>query len=615
MQQTRTHVLILLTISLIIFFTNLGTARLWDRDEPRNAGCAVEMMERGNLVVPIFNDELRPQKPALLYWLIISAYHMFGVSEFAARFWSAVLAIGTVLATYFIGKRLINATAALWGAIALSTSTMFVVASRAATPDSVLIFCSTMAMLLYVWGTFSSKKQDSDAPTLRWDGYFFPQQYLIVVAMYAFMGLAVLAKGPVGFLLPCAIIGMFMLLQRLPAIDNEKWNAQGWMARLVVSTLRPFHPKHFLKTVWAMRPITLTVTVLLVAAPWYVVVGLQTNWDWPTKFLFTENLARATSTFENHNGGWLYYPFAIMLGFFPWSIFFGPMALNFDRQMARKHHWNMTYCFLLCWIGVQIGLFSFAQTKLPSYVTPCYPALALLVGIFLQQLATNKTAVSANFHRWSFVTLIVSGVLIATAMVITGKIYLQGDLRLVLIGLIPVVAGGFAIYGHVSDRMNWTVNSCLAGSVSFAIATFGFGTVVVDQHQESQQILNHIANSDSDVPIATFGCLESSWVFYAQQPIFELSADVRRNRWHDNRQHNWHRKTWPSPEQFTDAHPNAMIITTNDRLKELQVRLPSNYKVIEDSPYFLKDQRLVLLAPETTKRVAATQENGQPRQH
>ena len=137
MQKTHTQIGIIIGIGCLIFFTHLGSARLWDRDEPRNAGCAVEMMERGDLVVPMFNDELRPQKPALLYWLIISAYQIFGVGEFAARFWSAVLAIGTMLATYGIGRRLFNPSVALYSAIVLGTSMMFVVAGRAATPDSV----------------------------------------------------------------------------------------------------------------------------------------------------------------------------------------------------------------------------------------------------------------------------------------------------------------------------------------------------------------------------------------------------------------------------------------------------------------------------------------------
>ncbi len=129
MRETVWHILIILLIAGAVFFTNLGESRLWDRDEPRNAGCAAEMMARGDWVVPTFNDELRHQKPVLLYWLIMSAYSVFGVNEFSARFWSATLAIGTTLATYGIARRLTNPRIGLIAAIALSTSLMFDVAA------------------------------------------------------------------------------------------------------------------------------------------------------------------------------------------------------------------------------------------------------------------------------------------------------------------------------------------------------------------------------------------------------------------------------------------------------------------------------------------------------
>ena len=87
-------------VAVLVMFTNLGGPRLWDRDEPRNAGCAHEMLLRGDWITPVFNAELRAHKPVLLYWLTMSAYTVLGVNEFSARFWSAVLAVGTVFCTY-----------------------------------------------------------------------------------------------------------------------------------------------------------------------------------------------------------------------------------------------------------------------------------------------------------------------------------------------------------------------------------------------------------------------------------------------------------------------------------------------------------------------------------
>ena len=132
MKQLSLHLLLLLVVAGGIFFTNLGSAKLWDRDEPRNAGCAVEMMSRNDWVVPTFNNELRYQKPVLLYWLMMSAYWMFGTNEFAARFWSSLLGVGTVLLTYGLARRLFSPNVGLLAGIVLASTIMFDVAARAA---------------------------------------------------------------------------------------------------------------------------------------------------------------------------------------------------------------------------------------------------------------------------------------------------------------------------------------------------------------------------------------------------------------------------------------------------------------------------------------------------
>ena len=106
MNSTARHILLIVILGTLVLFSNLGGPRLWDRDEPRNAGCAREMLERGDWVTPVFDGELRTHKPVLLYWFMMTAYAVFGVNEFAARFWSAATAIGTALLTYGIGRRL-----------------------------------------------------------------------------------------------------------------------------------------------------------------------------------------------------------------------------------------------------------------------------------------------------------------------------------------------------------------------------------------------------------------------------------------------------------------------------------------------------------------------------
>ena len=125
------------------------------------------MLQRGDWVTPIFNDQLRHQKPALLYWLIMSAYGAFGVNEFAARFWSALLGVGTVLLTSLIGTRLYGRATGFWSGLLLATMLMFGVASRAATPDAPLIFFMTAGIACFVWFAFRPGSSEGEEATFR----------------------------------------------------------------------------------------------------------------------------------------------------------------------------------------------------------------------------------------------------------------------------------------------------------------------------------------------------------------------------------------------------------------------------------------------------------------
>ncbi len=596
MNEVTKHVLILLTVGVAVFFTNLGTAKLWDRDEPRNAGCAVEMMERADWVVPIFNDELRAQKPVLLYWLMMTAYAVFGVNEFAARFWSAALAIGTVMATYFIGKRLFNSRVGLMGSTVLATTVMFDVAGRAATPDSVLIFFGTMALMIYVLSVFrvnpteiKPQKPISWFPTNRWS----------VLGIFTCLGFGTLAKGPIGFLLPMAIIGMFMLLMRATVVKSDS----GKTLTALKNIWQIVNPVHFAKTVWSMRPITAVLVILAIAAPWYILVGIRTEGDFLQRFFLNENFARATSAMENHSGGLWYYPATILIGFFPWSVFAFPVTLFVWRRLksAASPEQRTSTCFLVCWAGVQVGLFSLASTKLPSYVTPCFPALAILVAAGLWSFALNQKVVAERWFRLAAVVLACTGIITIVAMFFVAQKYLNGDIWISLIGLVPLVGGTGAYWLMRKDQNARAIQALAIFAIVFCVGMFGLGTGAVDRHRDMANVMTPMIDSESEV--ATFGVLESSWVFYAKRRLFELAPD--NNPLHPTsleRDKNWKPKPWVTPESFAKKE-GGLILTTGEKVESLLERLPE-YSILEQSPYFLKDEKLILIGPRQDSRQA-----------
>lgn len=583
------HYLLVLAAAVTVLFTNLGGPRLWDRDEPRNAGCAQEMLQRGDWVVPVFNGELRTHKPVLLYWFMMTAYATLGVSEFAARFWSAALGLATVLMTYHMGRRLFSPAAGLWSALALAPALMFGVAGRAATPDSVLIFCSTLAIFAYVMFTFRDGQFVEDN--------FFPRAWWKAALIYGAMGLAILAKGPVGIVLPTAVIGMFLLIMRLPPRDAAA--PVTWATRLV-ALVRPFEPRHFLKTCWIMRPLTAIGVALAVALPWYVWVDQRTAGAWTEGFFFDHNLGRATQAMEGHEGPIFFYIVALAVGFFPWSVFLAPMLVDTVGQARRRSPWNHSYLFAACWVGVYVGLFSLAETKLPSYITPCYPGMALLMGAFVSRLAAREISLS---HRWLQLATGVAavvGLVLLIGLPIAAAKFLPGEEWLAGIGLAPLVAG-IAGWVYVSrGDYSRLVRGYAVGAVAFSTMLLALAAQRVDRQQQSDELLAAAYAASPAPQIGYMQALEPSWVVYGGVPLTSVTVPgdpepLTAELAPVPGTYRWERRPKLLVDEFFAASPHRFLITTRSAWNEAAEIAPADVQVLAEVPYFLKKERLVLV--------------------
>ncbi|RCS54317.1 glycosyltransferase family 39 protein [Bremerella cremea] len=567
MSSAKGNLGLLIGLSLIVFFTNLGGPKLWDRDEPRNAGCAVEMMEAHDWVVPRFNDELRTHKPALLYWLMISAYSMFGVNEFSARFFSAVLGTFTVLLTYDMGRRLFDRSTGLWAGICLATTLMFTVAARAATPDAPLIFFVALGMWTYVCFSFPAAGEENESAT------YYPKQWWQVVLLYGVFGLAVLSKGPVGLVLPTAIIGMFLLIVRLPETDPSTTWSQ-WALSLV----RPFLPLHFLKTVWFMRPVLALTACLAVALPWYLWVAAR-DFRWIEGFFFEHNLNRAVTAFEGHSGPPVYYLLAICVGFFPWSVFFSPLLVDLTRQLKSDSKTRFALIFCCCWVGVWLGAFSVAQTKLPSYVTPLYPGLALLMGCFVARVISRQVALSARWFDMTFGLTTLVGVLMSIGLAVAARVYLPGEYLVPIVGVVLVIGGCLAWWWKSKSDLPKAFGAFATMATLFVVGLFALVAQRVSDHQSIDRLLTKIDQATPGASLCSFGVSEASWVYYAGQPVKfvpEGAEDLER--------------------EFSQGG-NTIVLTTPEKLEELPGFVRSQLVEVAREPYFLKDYPLIALRP------------------
>lgn len=505
-QRRLGHYLILVVVQLLITLPNLGAHSLWDMDEGVNAEAGREMIESGNWITPFYNYEIRSAKPALLYWLQGASYLTFGVNEFAARFPAVLCGLVTVLLTYELARKMFNSATGLLSGITLASCLEFALISHAATPDPPLIMWTTLTFYLYWVGSTSGN---------RW--WYVPTA--------AAMGLAVLTKGPVGLGLPALIIVLHL----------------AWMKEL--------------RQLISWRTLQGILTFVAVCAPWYILVTLDTKGRWTKAFFLNENVNRFNNPMDNHSAGPWYHVVLLFVLFAPWSVFLiaavwygiknsrqqaGSAVLVENDQPALNSH--RAYRYLLVWISVFLVIFSIAATKLPNYILPLYPALAILIAKFLDDWRQSSKA----FPKW----LMLAGLtgLLATGLItIIGALVGSGQIALTLkgfsplpslakatwIGAIPCVVTGCCFWFLWNQRHTPLLQLFAVGAVSFTSSLGAFVPTIFDEYKVPKYVAQEfgLKQTDRDIRIGTVNWYRHSLVFYAEREVTRIPKVEEVNQW------------------------------------------------------------------------------------
>ncbi|HEX7296191.1 MAG TPA: glycosyltransferase family 39 protein [Pyrinomonadaceae bacterium] len=394
--------ILLFLIIVAFYFYGLGQMPLVGPDEPRYAQVAREMFMRGDLITPTLGGHTWFEKPALLYWLMIAGYKIFGVTEFAARFGTALCGLLTVVAVAILThgfERSNSESAGLnwWSTMAAATGFGMIVFSRGATFDIVVTMTLTWAFTFYF---------------LHERALSLKNKRLLLVGFYAAVGLSLLAKGLIGIVVPVGVIGLYHLVQR-------RWPSRG----LLVSVLWGF-------------PIS-----LLIAAVWYGPVISRHGWTFINDFFIQHHFARYVSDrYQHPQRIYFYIPILLMLTV-PWTGFVidAFARLSFRKADTRNAAASLNV-FAASWIIFPLVFFSFSGSKLPGYLLPAIPAAAILIGERMMRVS------SGTGSRWP---VIASGV-IAVVLAVGGIYYAfnSGALSVsaaVLISLPMLVAGLIAV--------------------------------------------------------------------------------------------------------------------------------------------------------------------------
>lgn len=559
---------VLAFVGVSVFFTQLGGARLWDRDEPRNSRASHEMLERGDWIVPTFNGELRDHKPILLYWGQMASYLAIGESEFSARLPSALCALLAVMATAILATRLSGMPRGInregfWAAAALATCLLFVMAGRAATPDASLVAFSTVGIALLVISAIKPMPPYSTGRVgaARWIGS---------LSGYAALGVAVLAKGPVGFVLPVAVVHLWWLVcrrmsERAPESEQAtKRSLFDYAKQAVQECWHTFNPLQCLRAMWALRVLPGVLVVLLVAVPWYAAVGVATDGAFLRGFFWEHNVERAMSSMEGHNGGVFFYPLAFIVGTFPWSLWLIPIALWARGASKESVVYRQMVILGVAWIYVYVMAFSMAGTKLPSYITPCYAGAALVIGGYLKQF---ETAWAMPSWRWRYAAY---GLTCLVGIGIAGGLYFLSWKEAMPIvsqaawgGVVIAVLGVVALGLDRWSRTQWVPAAWLAAAAAFQIILFGVGSKSVDHYRSDLRLIAEADELSPSENWLSIGGMEPSWVHYLGHKIVEVT-DAPESE-----------EAWEQVGAFLEQFPDGQVIVVGDRtLGSLESRKP-----------------------------------------
>ena len=332
------HIILLVALCGVLYFAYLASTPFFDKGEPREALAVQDIVQRGEWLFPLKKATDIPSKPPLFHWSAAVTSLVAGqLSEFTIRFPSAVYATLGVLVLYLFGRRLFGAEIALLGGAILATTMVYQNQALSARVDMTLCFYLTASLVLFysLYAEFLTRQ--------IWYYVFF-----------AVIGVSMLAKGPLGLLLPALVIAAFLALKR-------RWD-------LVVKFA--FHPGVLL-------------TVLL-GAGWYVIALMRGGEGFVDRQLLQENLERFFGGSGHSHPVYYYIPYLFSQGL-PWSLFLPFVLWDSFKNGAFSNHDSL---FLKVWFFVMFVFFSISAGKRPVYLLPLYPPLALLTAAWFYRQVT-----------------------------------------------------------------------------------------------------------------------------------------------------------------------------------------------------------------------------------
>lgn len=454
----------------LLWLATLSARPLFNPDEGRYAEIPREMQSGGDWVIPHLNGLAYIEKPPLQFWATALSIRWLGPSEFAARLYCALTALGTILVVWLAARRLWGPDAGWRAAAVLSGMLMFVVLGQLLTLDMSLTFYMTLSL-----AAFLSAQQAAQ-----------PRRWMLLA--WAATGLGVLTKGLVAAAIPAAVLMLYSLYAR----DAAPWR------RLYAQ--------------WGL-PLFLLITV-----PWHWLAARRMA-DFLEFFFVHEHVARYLTPIADRQEPWWFFGGVFVVGSMPWTLSaLRVLGSGWRRRSGSPAAFNPTL-FLWVWVVFVGVFFSLSDSKLMPYILPLMPALALLIG------ALPARVLERDFLFTAILTLI-AGVALGVASLnwpsaiassARGAYFLPLAKPLGQIALLLAVSGAFVLVqrarGATRAGVFLGVGWCLAWLLLIRAAA------LVAPVYSGTGLAAALPAADSGVPIYSVGTYDQSLTFYLRRTV------------------------------------------------------------------------------------------------
>lgn len=474
----RTGVILLVWLALfVVWFGTLDYRTLVRPDEGRYAEIPREMAVSGDWLTPRLNGIKYFEKPPLQYWATAAAYKAFGEHEWTARIWPALTGFLSVLLAWWTGRRLWGERAGNLSAAILSSMLLFIGMSHLITLDMGLSFFLQVAWTAFLFAQTADRKKSAWWARLMWAAIAF----------------AVLSKGLVALVLCGGTLVAYTVLNR----DLSPWKR--------------------------LAPFSGLAIFLLIAAPWFIAVSIV-NPEFPRFFFIHEHFERyLTTVHRRYKPNWYFIP-VYLLGALPWTFMLLHALGKAWRREAGAGFQNSR--LLAIWVVLTFAFFSVSDSKLPPYIVPILPAMALLGGRYLPEL--SRRAVLRHVGAMCIVLPLLMGLVMYVE-----RTYDDASSAAMVDGFLTwvLIAGALQIAATIAGFVLCRANRITAGLYSLAIGGMicTYGLMLGHENLSLSSSSAHIAKVarplvGPDVPFYSVQRYEQTLPFYLKRTITVVSS-------------------------------------------------------------------------------------------